>query len=128
MGEAAAEAEKIVKMFDKNGDGKLQYDEFVSWLLGGSKASTTAVPAASKAASEENARLLQVKVDEVFAKYDKGAKGGLKKVELAQIIKDANDDYGFLDDSTMGGFIKQAWTDAAPDAENLCRIEQFRTW
>ena len=127
--DAATEAEKIVKMFDKNGDAKLQYDEFVTWLIGGSKASTTAVPEPhSKAAAEENARLLQEKIDEVFAKYDKGAKGGLKKVELAQIVKDANEDYGFLDDLTLPGFIKQAWIDAAPDAENLCRIEQFRTW
>lgn len=126
--EAAVEAAKIIKKFDTNSDGKLQYGEFVTWLLDSSKAAKAAVPASSKAAGEELVRLLQEQSDAIFAEHDKGGKGGLKKGELAQVIKDANDEYGFLNDRTMPEFIKQAWVDAAPDGENLCRIEPFRKW
>jgi len=63
-----------------------------------------------------------------FACSDMGGTGGLKKGELAQIIKDANEAYGFLSDAEFPAFIKQAWADAQPDDENLVRPEPFRTW
>jgi len=86
------------------------------------------VPAATKAASEEQARLQQEEADALFKKHDKDAKGGLKKGEWGQVIRDANDSYVFLQDSEFGAFVKEQWALAEPDGENLVRLESFRKW
>ena len=39
------------------------------------------------------------------------------KKELAKIIRDANDEWTFLDDSEFGPFFKEAWAPAQPDDE-----------
>jgi hypothetical protein len=59
---------------------------------------------------------------------DKGGKGGLKKGELVQVIRDQNDQYYFLQDSDFGPYVKQAWADALPDEEGLVRFDQFADW
>ena len=68
------------------------------------------------------------KYDSLFDALDKGSKGGLKKGELAQSIRDQNEEYWFLDDSDFGPFVKQAWADAHPDEEGLVRFDQFAEW
>ena len=44
--------------------------------------------------------------DGTFKQYDKGG-NGLRKADLASLIRQANDDFGFLSDSEFGPFVKQ---------------------
>jgi len=89
--------------------------------------------AAKREASKETPEQAKLRVqhgkyDVVFAKYDGGGKGALKKAELLQIVRDCNDEYTFLDDRTMPEFMRKSWTEASPDEEGLVCFANFAAW
>ena len=87
-----------------------------------SKIPTPAKPA--KPAESAKARAAFTK----YATSVQPAGTAMLKKELAKIIRDANDEWTFLDDSEFGPFVKEAWAAAQPDDEAQVKFATFAPW
>ena len=84
------------------------------------------IPTPSKAKPAESAAARAA-----FTKYATSvqpAGTAMLKKELAKIIRDANDEWTFLDDSEFGPFVKEAWAAAQPDDEAQVKFATFAPW
>ena len=84
------------------------------------------IPTPSKAKPAESAAARAA-----FTKYATSvqpAGSAMLKKELAKIIRDANDEWTFLDDSEFGPFVKEAWAAAQPDDEAQVKFATFAAW